>query len=93
MTDFRHGDDADACDEPPLTEEELLQLDQPLHGLLGIEPEYASEDLAPPIDRNRLLAFVRNKLSPAERDEIADMIASYRSWHDALRDLLRDAVP
>jgi hypothetical protein len=93
MTHPQDRDDAAARHELPLTEEELDQLDTPLHELLAIDPEFASEDLAPPIDRNRILAFVRNKLSPDERDEIADMIASYRSWHEALRDLLRRGVP
>jgi hypothetical protein len=89
MTDPQDSDDATARNEPPLSDEEIAHLDQPLHKLLEIEPEYASEDLAPPIDWIRLLGFIRNKLPAAERDEIADMIASYRSWHDALRDALR----
>ena len=76
-------------DDDPVTEEEMAELDRSLHEVLGIEMHFAPEHLAPPIDEQRLIAFVRNELSVDDRDEIIDMIASFRSWHEALGDVLR----
>jgi hypothetical protein len=77
------------ADDERLSDEEIARLDRPLHEILGIEIDYQSEDLAPPIDEQRLLAFVRRQLSLRDRAEVIHLVASFRSWSDALRDLLK----
>jgi len=82
-------DDGKASCEKPLSDEEKAFFDRPLNEILGVDIQYAADDLAPPVDERRLLAFLRGHLPPLERREVTDMIASFRSWHDALKDLLR----
>ena len=79
---------SDPDDDPP-TEEEMAEFDRPLHEVLGIEMNFAPDYLAPPIDEQRLIAFVRAELFGDDRDEIIDLISSFRSWYDALGDVLR----
>jgi hypothetical protein len=89
-------DDIDPIDHDPL-DEELKDLDRPLHEILGIEPNFAPDDLSPPVDEVRLVAFVREQLPPDEREEILGLIASFRpwlrAWADALRRTRHDSDP
>lgn len=57
---------------------------------LGTEIQYAPEDLAPPVDRDRLRAFVRRKLNPGERKQVLGLIGMFRSWHLAWGEVLRE---
>jgi len=77
------GDDADDSDLP------ADDLDRPLHEVLGTEPHFAPDDLSPPVDEGRLVAFVREQLPLAEREEVLNLIASFRPWLRAWADLLR----
>lgn len=80
-------DDATDGDEP-ISDEMMADLDRPLNEVLGIEIHFAPEDLAPPIDERRLVAFAQGQLAPEEKEEILDLVSSFRSWHDALREVL-----
>ena len=68
---------------------EALGLDRPLHEILGIELNFVTEELAPPVDERRLRAFIREELATEDRDEIITLIASFRSWYSAWGELLR----
>jgi hypothetical protein len=70
-------------------EDELPELERPLNEVLGIPVNYLPESQAPPIDEGRLRAYLRRELLPEDRDEVIRLVASFRSWNDALRDLLR----
>ncbi|MBI3864607.1 MAG: hypothetical protein HY290_22220 [Planctomycetia bacterium] len=86
-------DDATDGDEP-VSDEVLADLDRPLNEVLGIEIHFAPDDLAPPIDERRLIAFAQGQLAADEKEEILDLVSSFRSWHDALREvLLRRKAP
>ena len=85
--------DADVSpDDEPISAEELARLDRPLQEVFGIKVHFLPEDLAPPVDEQRLVAFVRHELSDDDRVEILDMISSFRSWNDALGVVLRRGV-
>ncbi len=73
-------DDSDPVGDDDFLAEQLADLDRPLHEVLGIEPNFAPDDLAPPVTAERLLAFVRDELSPDEREEVLTLIASFRPW-------------
>lgn len=75
--------------ERPLSADERAQLERPLPELLGVEPDYAPEELAPPVDVALLRRFDRRELPAAESQMVAQLIASYRSWHAAWGELLR----
>jgi hypothetical protein len=89
--DKPNGTDGDR-DDDLVPDAELAGLDRPLHEVLGIELRFAPEHLAPPVDEERLKAFIRNELSADDRDETIDMIASFRSWYQALGDVLRQTI-
>jgi len=50
---------------------------------------FVTEELAPPVDEQRLRAFIREELATEDRDEIITLIASFRSWYSAWGELLR----
>ncbi|HLJ12784.1 MAG TPA: hypothetical protein VKU82_16425 [Planctomycetaceae bacterium] len=77
-------------DDGPSPEMEQADLDdRPLHEILGIEVNYAADEESPPIDEQRLLAFVRNRLSPEEHLEVIHLMAKYRPWLRAWNEMLR----
>jgi hypothetical protein len=76
-------------DDEPMSDEEMTELDRPLHEVLGINPNFAPDHLAPPVDRDRLLAFTRNQLPPEQRDEVLALIASFRPWLQGWADAMR----
>jgi hypothetical protein len=82
-------DETVPADAEPMSEEEMIGLDRPLYEVLGINPNFAPDHLAPPVDRVRLLAFVRNQLSPEQRDEVLALIASFRPWLQGWADAMR----
>ena len=57
---------------------------------LGIEVNYAPDHLAPPINGERLRALVRRELSHDEVLELCQLIATYRSWHAAWVEIVRE---
>ena len=64
----RPPNDEKSPEEEPLSPEERARLDRPLHEILGIELNFVSEALAPPVDLKRLRAFIRQELEPEDRD-------------------------
>ena len=70
-----------------------ISVERPLHEVLGIAPiQYASEELAPPVDHHRLTAFVRRQLPGVWHDETCRLVSTFRSWHEALGEALRREV-
>lgn len=67
----------------------MASLDRLLDELFGMESQFAPDDLAPPTDQRLLIAFMRNELRPHVMAETIDLIASFRSWSDALCRILR----
>lgn len=65
-----------------LTDEEVLQSDS-LAEALGIEIDYAPDDMAPPVDDGLIRAYVRQELDEDRAFEAVQMIASFRTWHTA----------
>lgn len=90
MADSEQQPKSDGAAEPEPDADELLESERPLAEILGIELHFAPEDLAPPVDEQRLGAFVRQELTGDDRDEILDLIAGFRSWYDALGKILRE---
>ena len=70
--------------------EENSRRERSLEEVLGIPREYAPEELAPPIQRDKLKAFIARTLVGGEREEILAMIATFQSWHDAWIALRRE---
>jgi hypothetical protein len=56
---------------------------------LGIEIDFAPDELAPPVDRDRLRSFVRKEAAEEIVVEVCHLIGSYRSWYEAWRETLR----
>jgi hypothetical protein len=83
------GDRTDKGDDDPISAEHEEDLDRPLNEVLGIEVHFAPDDLAPPVDEGRLLAFCRDELPPQEREEVLNLISSFRSWLEAWGKVLR----
>ncbi len=74
--------------DQPIPEESLRH--GTLAELLGIRVEFAPEELAPPVDFERLQRFVRHELPPDETHEVISLITSFRSWHEACAAVLSD---
>jgi|SRR5579863_10007725 len=83
--------DSDLQRQQPLSDAELAEHDRPIYELLGIELRFAPEHLAPPVDEERLKAFVRKELSADDRSETIDLIATFQSWYKAFGDVLRQS--
>src|SRR5262249_49136342 len=66
------------------------ELDQPLLELLGISPRFAPDELAPPVDKERLADFVRNQMPRTEWLEVWELVTSFRTWYETWRSVLRD---
>src|ERR1700693_5752009 len=84
-------DDLNAEDEAT-PEEEAIDLNRPLYEVLAIDTHWYPEELAPPIDEKRLLAYINDELSGKDREEVIELLVSFRSWHQALGDLRRRGV-
>lgn len=90
MADARNEPrDADAHPDDSGTDAESKVPDQHIYEVLGIELRFAPEHLAPPVDEQRLKAFIDDELSPDDRNETIDLIASFQSWYKAFGDALR----
>jgi hypothetical protein len=50
-------------------------------------PRYEDERNAPPVDRERLRAFVEKRLPEEERREVYRLTFRFRSWAEALAEL------
>ncbi|MGE5194817.1 MAG: hypothetical protein ACM3U2_20185 [Deltaproteobacteria bacterium] len=92
MNNSDDPEDFDPTDDDPISPEEMAELDRPLHEILGIEPNFAPDDLAPPVDEERLLAFVREQLPAEEREEIICLIASFRPWVRGWAEAMRRSI-
>jgi hypothetical protein len=69
--------------ESPSTDETVTDFEDLRRSLLdelGIESDFGPDELAPPVDEARLLAFVRDELPAGERDEVIALIAGFRPW-------------
>jgi len=67
--------------EAPRTPEELLRE-------LGIEPDFADDADAPPLDKNRLRQLRDNQLDQYSRVEVIDCVAAFRPWYQAFLEIL-----
>jgi hypothetical protein len=59
---------------------DLEDLRRTLLDELGVESDFGPDELAPPVNEARLLAFVREELPLGERDEVIALIAGFRPW-------------
>jgi len=82
-------DDELPFDDDPASESKRSDLDRPLLELLGIKPNFAPDELAPPVDEHRLADFIGNQMPRSEWMEMWELVTSFRSWYDAWRSLLR----
>lgn len=76
-------------------DEELQRLFQSrsLFDELGIELDFAPDELAPPVDEEQLRRFVRKQLPRDEETEVCQLVAAYRPWFDAWCRLVRTERP
>jgi hypothetical protein len=65
---------------------------RPLRELFGLTDRYLPDRLAPPVDREKLIRYVRGELSASELKEVHWLLAAFRSWHDACATLLRNGA-
>jgi hypothetical protein len=92
MSNPPEDDDELLPGEDDLSDDEIAELDRPLLDVLGIEQNFAPDDLAPPVNERRLTAFVRDELAADQRTEVWELINSFQSWFQAWRALVaRDA--
>ncbi len=54
---------------------------------LGIEYHFAPDENAPAIDEAKICAYLRRELNEGLASETEQMIATFRSWHEAWRRL------
>lgn len=77
--------------EADLVSEDILA-SRSLADELGIdESDFAPDELAPPVNEARLRKLVGGSLPPVERDELRQLIASFRTWRDAWRRMLSES--
>jgi hypothetical protein len=88
-SDERYKDDSIPNDEP-LSDEEKADVRRPFFEAFGIEPKFAADEDAPPVDERCLAAFVRDELPREEWDEVWRQVTTHRSWFDAWRRLMRN---
>lgn len=69
--------------ESPRTPEELLHE-------LGIEPNFADDAHAPPLDKNRLRRLRDGQLDQYSRVEVIDCVAAFRPWYEAFLEVLSE---
>jgi hypothetical protein len=67
--------------------------ERPLLEVLGVTIHYLPDELAPPVDREKLAQYLRDELSPDQLPEVYRLIGSFRCWHEACAALLRDGQP
>lgn len=68
-------------------------VDQPLAEALGIEIRYEADELAPPVDKDRIRAFDRRELPEPERSDVLKLISTFRCWHEAWGEVRREETP
>lgn len=51
---------------------------------------FASGVHAPPVDRELVTRFANNQLDGDEQQQAIQLVGTYRSWRDALREVLED---
>ena len=69
-----------------------IDVARPLLEQLGIHENYLPDELAPPIDRERLARYLRGELPQNELQAVCRLIAAFRCWHEACTDLLRSGL-
>lgn len=85
-------DDDESKARPLRNDDPMLPVERPLAEVLGIEVRFGSDDLAPPVDLDRIRQFLEHKLSPSEAEEVCHMIGSFRRWYEACTGLLRSRL-
>lgn len=73
--------------QDPWVEERLRLLNE-----VGVHEKdaFLSEDTAPPIDRDRLIALAKQELRESEARDVCELIANYRSWRDGFGSVLSE---
>jgi len=89
LTDMH--EDNRTSDENVNPDPQCTDWERPLSELFGVKMRFAPDDLAPPIDNDRLGKFIRGELSREDAEEVCHLVGSFRAWYDACTDLLRRA--
>lgn len=63
----------------------------PLLDALGIKPAFVDDEgiSGPPVDPEKIRRYVRRELDPHATHEVRDCICAFRSWYQALTDIIR----
>lgn len=66
--------------------------DMPLLEALGIKPAFVDDEgvAGPAVDLEKIRRYVRRELDPHSTQEVRDCICAFRSWYEALLDVIRD---
>ena len=67
-------------------------MERPFAELMGIEIRFAPDELAPPVDGDKLARYLCEALSPDETAEVCHLIGTFRCWYDACATLCRRGV-
>lgn len=92
----RARDDARAMTTPPKNPQSAdpssdeAFLDRPLEEVLGLKLKFLPDQLAPPVDEQRLRAFLRHELPRDEAREVLSFTLRFRTWHEALARAVRE---
>jgi hypothetical protein len=79
---FDETEDA-GVDDMPLSKEEIAKAEMPFLEALGLDDDWDSEALAPPVDKERIAAFHRGDLKREQEDELLHLLARFKSWYVA----------
>lgn len=55
----------------------------------GLSFDFSPDDSSPPVDEDRLLAFIQRKLCASDAQEVSRLIATSRAWQAAWERLTR----
>jgi hypothetical protein len=61
-----------------------------LEEVLGLKLKFLPDQLAPPVDEQRLRSFLRHELSRDEAREVLSLTLKFRTWREALARAVRD---
>lgn len=66
------------------------ETDELLHrlGIKNIEEGLLDDEPPEPVDRARLVAYLREELTPRERGVVDHLVTNYRKWYEAYWKLL-----
>jgi hypothetical protein len=66
-----------------------VDVSRPLLEGLGLDVDWAPEELAPEVDDRRIEAFHRGELSGEQLDTLIHLLARFRSWHTRSQEIHR----